>query len=132
MRNVPSYIEAAVKEKDPLVKISWDQSIHRWVLWWDGQRICTLFHTDGTDMMELVSDEIIEILDRFDNYKNGPERFSRMRAVAENARRKSEELEKIRMEESIRESEKVSRNISSGCPLQVYVSNNKLGSDKNA
>ena len=132
MREVPADIERRLKDKDPLAKIYWDMEIHQWVLYWDGVRICTLFHSDGSDMMELCWDEISTMLDRFDNHKDGPERITAIRQTAANARRKAALRAEVMQEESMREAERVTRVQQSGCPLQVYVHNNKLGEKKNA
>lgn len=132
MREVPADIASRLKAKDPLARIFWDQEIHKWVLEWDGVRICTLFHSDGADMIELCWDEISDMLDKFDNYKDGPERIAAIRKVAANARRKAECRAERMREESMREAERIAKVQSSGCPLQVYVKDNKIGSKKNA
>ena len=130
MREVPDDIARRLREKDPLATIKWDMEIHRWCLLWDNQRICALFHDDGSDMLELCWDEISGILDKYDNYKDGPERIANMRKVSANAKRKAElRAEKLR-EESIREAERVSRTLQNGCPLQVYIKDNKIGRQK--
>ena len=132
MRELPVEIARRLKAKDPLARIFWDQDIHKWVLEWDGVRICALFHSDGTDMVELCWDEISDMLDKFDNYKDGPERIAAIRTVAANARRKAEIQAQLRQEESMREAERIAKVQKSGCPLQVYVKDNKIGRIKNA
>lgn len=120
MREVPCHIAKALHDKDPDVNIHWDQDVHRWALTWKNQRICTLFHEDGSDMIELCLDEITSFLDRFDNRKNGPERVNGMRAVAANARRKALLRAELEEQESLREAERVHRNMVNGCPAQEY------------
>ena len=132
MREVPAEIARRLHDKDPLARVFWDMEIHRWVLEWDGVRICTLFHEDGTDMMELCWDELSGLLDRFDNYKDGPERIASIRKVAANAKRKAALNAERKIDESMREAEEVAKVQRTGCPLQIYVHNNKLGEKKNA
>jgi hypothetical protein len=130
MREVPVEIASRLRDKDPLARIFWDQEIHKWILVWDGVRICALFHSDGADMIELCWDEISGLLDKFDNFKDGPERFAAICKVAANARRKAEQRAETLKEESMREAESVARTLQRGCPLQVYVKDNKIGRQK--
>lgn len=132
MREVPDDISRRLRAKDPLAKIEWDQEIHRWILYWNGRRICALFHEDGSDMMELCWDEISGMLDRFDNYKDGPERIASMRKAASEAKRKADIRAEYLRDEAEREAERVTRTQLNGCPLQVYVKDNKIGRRENA
>lgn len=120
MREVPFQIAMKLHEKDADADIFWDQDLHKWVLTWKNRRICTLFHEDGSDMMELCLDEITALLDRFDNHKDGPERVARMRAVAVDAKRKAALRAEFAEQESMREGERVHRNMAHGCPAQEY------------
>ena len=127
MREVPDDIAKRLRSKDPLASIRWNMEVHKWELLWDGKVICALFHEDGTDMMELCWDEICAFLDRFDTYKDGPERIANMRKASINARKKAMLRAESLQEESMREAEKVSRTLLRGCPLQVYIKDNKIG-----
>ena len=122
MRQVPWDILAAVHEKDPLVDISWDQEIHKWILFWDSQRICALFHEDGSDMMELNTGEILSLLARFDNFKDGPDRIRKIRQHAANARDKARIRAELRQQESLREAERIEKVArQGGASPQVYI-----------
>lgn len=122
MREVPWDVLKAVHDKDPLVSIAWDQEIHKWMLSWDGQRICALFHEDGSDMMELNASEILSLLDRFDNFKDGPDRIRKMRQRSADARKKAALREEFRIQESMREAERVHKVLrQGGASPQVYI-----------
>lgn len=119
MRTAPWHIVKGLHELDEKADVIWDEITHNWVLYWDNQRICGLFHADGTNMLELNLDEIKTILDRSDNFKDGPERVRRMRSNAAEAKSRAN-LEHERMiENSCRESEKMVRRKFQGAPIQV-------------
>lgn len=126
MRDVPSHIAKAIRDRDPLAEIRWDDSIHCWILYWDNQRICSLFHEDGNDMLEPCADEILSIMGRYDNYNDGRERIRAMRRSSAEARRKADERKKVMMEESMRESEKVADVMLNGVSPQVHITNNPI------
>ena len=126
MRDVPDHIRRRLKERDPLASVVWDDRSHVWVLYWDGVRICQLFHEDGSDMVELCLDEILDIMGRYDNSNDGPERLARMRRSAANARARAEERKQQLVEESMRESSKVTDVLLSGVSPQYHVQNNPL------
>ena len=104
---------------DQLADVRWDEEQHVWVLYWDNIRICCLYHSDGSNMVELCLDEVRDILARNDNYKDGPERVKTMRRRAADAKANAARRQELMMEESIREAEAVARNQMNGCPLQV-------------
>ena len=126
MRELPQHIEQAVKARDPLASVVWEEKRHVWALEWDGVRICDLFHSDDTPMIEPVVEEILGIMGRFDNWQDGPERLEAISRNAENAKRKARERAEILAEEARRESEKVSGVFEHGVSPQIYIKNNPL------
>ena len=126
MRELPKHIEQAVKARDPLASVVWEERRHVWALEWDGVRICDLFHADDTPMIEPVVEEILGIMGRFDNWQDGPERLKAISRNAENAKRKAQERAAILSEEAKRESEKVSGVFEHGVSPQIYIKNNPL------
>ncbi len=104
---------------DQLADVRWDEEQHVWVLYWDNVRICCLYHSDGSNMVELCMDEVRDILARCDNYKDGPERVKAMKRRAADAKANAARRQELMMEESIREAEAVAKNQMQGCPLQV-------------
>ncbi len=130
MRDVPDHVAKAIRARDPLASVKWDDASHVWVLDLDGGRICQLFHVDGTDMLELCVDEILDIMGRYDNTNDGPERIARMRRSAANARAKAEERKQQLVEESMRESSQVTDVLLNGVSPQYHVTNNPLYKEK--
>lgn len=126
MRDVPDHITKAIHDRDPLASVKWDDCQHTWILYWDGVKICNLFHADGKDMIELCVDEILDIMGRYDNYNDGMERIKAMRRSASEAKRKAEERKKIMIEESMKETEKVTDVMVNGVSPQVHIQNNPI------
>ena len=118
-REAPWHVVKGLHEIDAKADVRWDDMMHNWFLYWDGQRICGLFHRDGSNMLELVLDEIRDLLDTSDNFKDGPDRVRRMRRRAEEARSRAELRKELMIEESIRESERMFRRHASGAPVMA-------------
>ena len=118
-RELSWYERRELHSIDPLADVRWDEEKHIWVLYWDNVRICCLYHSDGSDMVQLCMDEVRDILARCDNYKDGPERLKAMRRRAADVKSRAALRQERLMEESIREAEAVAHNQLHGCPLQV-------------
>ena len=88
MRTPPDYITNEIHKRDPKADIVWDDRLHVWKLYWDGQPICALSHDDGTDMLELCLDEILDFMASCDNWRNGQDRIRAMRRAAESRKRR--------------------------------------------
>lgn len=121
MREVPWDVRRELHSRDPEADVFWDAEIHRWVLSWRKRRVCVLFHEDGTDMLELCASEILGLLDRFDNFKDGPDRLKAMRRVAADARHRAEIRREFAEQESMREAERMAKSIAAGPKVQIEI-----------
>jgi hypothetical protein len=126
MRELPRHVEQAVKARDPLASVVWEEKRHVWALEWDGVRICDLFHSDDTPMVEACVEEILGAMGRYDNWQDGPERLEAITRNAMAAKAKARERAEILKEEARRESEKVTDVFSRGVSPQIYIHNNPV------
>lgn len=126
MRQAPHDIIRRLHARDPLVDVQWDERSHVWTLYWDNQRICSLFHADDTPMIELCVDEILDIMGRYDSWEDGPRRIDRVRIAATEAKRKAAMRKELLMEESMKEGENIMEVARRGANPQVHISDNPL------
>ncbi|MBR5026604.1 MAG: hypothetical protein IKX48_16195 [Victivallales bacterium] len=126
MRTPPDHITKEIHKRDPKADIIWDDRLHVWKLYWDGQPICALSHDDGTDMLEPCLDEILDFMASCDNWRNGQDRIRHMRQAAESRKRRIAARLAAGKEEAAAEARKVGRVLKNGVSPQVYIHNNPL------
>ena len=126
MRTLPDHIKKIIHARDPKADVKWDDRLHVWYLYWDGQPICALSHDDGTDMIEPCADEILNFMATCDNWNDGPERVKAMKRAAANRKRRIAERNAAMAEEARREAEKAGKVFISGVSPQVYIHDNPL------
>lgn len=111
MREAPEHVIRALRAEDPALEVRWSSESGMWQLRHRGRTVCALRHGDGTPMLSLdgYTDEIVALVQRSDNRRDGPERLRRFMRGERERQAAGEQQRKIAEEATRREAEKVGR-----------------------
>lgn len=112
MRTAPEHILKALRKHDPGLGLTWEtrQPGPGWFITHHGQRVCKYVHADGTEALnDLTASELLGIVERMDNFKDGPDRLKRSERVAADRRGRADNHWRRDCEQLHRDAESYSR-----------------------